>query len=87
MENRSSNSSEWTIDNFLELWYEALHHPVGIAVESTGETSIHALTVQMNKARAAAGDQDLYKLSIYRSPTSENQLWLMHKESTIAPKS
>lgn len=59
---------------FLDLWYQALATPVGMAFTTNDR---NALRQKLYAARAATGDPDLDKLSLVLSPTDENQIWIV----------
>lgn len=64
----------------LEYWYKALGQQVGIII-LTSDTK--RLMSQLYAARANANDSRLEALSICTSPTSPNELWIVHKTVRI----
>lgn len=63
--------------SFLELWFEALHEPIGIVVQTTNRT---VLMNRLYKARSEyQSPEDLAGLSIVMSPVSDKELWIIHK--------
>lgn len=60
----------------LEYWYKALGQQVGIVIVSS---DTKRLMSQLYVARREAQDPDLMKLSICTSPTSPDELWIVHK--------
>ena len=65
----------------LEYWYMALHEPVGIVVISNNR---HGLLTKLYAARQESPDkEELMGLSICTSPTSDNELWIVHKKVKV----
>ncbi len=64
----------------IEHWYSALASGErGIKLETDNPTLAIA---KLYAARKAAGDPDLDGLSIVRSPTAPNQIWIVKNGST-----
>lgn len=67
---------------FLEDWYAALNSPYGVVIA----VSDPAKAIQRYyQARAKSGDPDLQGLSIRRSPTEPNEIWLV-KDTKEPPR-
>jgi hypothetical protein len=58
----------------LELWYQALHAKYGIVVRTSNR---ERLKNKLYALRADAKDEDLSKVSIVMSPTSQDEIWLV----------
>lgn len=58
----------------LSLWYQALQSEYGIVVFTSDPDRF---IQKLYRARAQAGDERLNKISIKRSPTTEDEIWLL----------
>lgn len=68
----------------LELWFSALNEPVGIIVTSTNRP---LLIQKLYKARAEYSDPEvLAGLSICTSPTTDTEIWIVHKVVKVVPE-
>ena len=63
--------------DWLEMWYEALRSPYGIAIATD---DIDRARAKLYEARRLADDPELDALAVTISPTVTSQLWIIHKE-------
>jgi hypothetical protein len=65
----------------LDFWYMALAQPVGIVLQSENPK---AYAQQLYQARSAFDQRyEIDGLSICMSPTSDTELWIIHKEIKV----
>lgn len=60
----------------IELWLTALASQCGVIIETD---DVALITQRLYAARRKALDSDLDALSVVRSPTNPNQLWIVKR--------
>ena len=73
------------MSDFLEPWYLALRSPAGYQFRVVG--SMDLAKSRLYAARAEALDTNLASLSVIVSPTTSDELWIVHHaEKKNAPR-
>ena len=67
----------------LELWYEALRHPIGVAVTTNSSDRLKAKLYAARKAAADPALADLMVLTSPRNPTGE--VFIAHRNVDFDP--
>ncbi len=67
----------------LELLYEALSQPFGLAIATN---DLEKARQKLYRLRASVKDADLDQLAFVQSPTSPLELWIVRKDASICNK-
>lgn len=60
----------------LDLWYRALHAPIGIEVSCS---DVEKVRQRLYALRREVQDRDLDKISLCQSPFAADRLWLIKR--------